>query len=663
MPLPQPQNFNDVTDFTSQIEKTFPGGWDKLDHKSQEMYVGHAIQDWNRYHQARTNIRADVAAEGAGTNRSILRPSREPAMSRMTGPETPSGVMAPTAGSTIASRFAGTPVSSSGPSRGEVDVGEGGTNAYDWLTTHVSEPMQRNIGVKGLAYMAAVSQGSDPGPWVNRVMSDPKLYNAYREVAQNGPLLGGTPTSQLFDGVMLGLEPALKAAGIALPAMEGAKIRGPLARWAMRTGITAGAGAATGIPEAAKEGSPLPLFVGAAKGAIAQQMAEGVSAVFGVSKTAARKAFNSDMYESLAGKGSYFKDFLGDKLRSFKDFRDSVLRLDNDRYGNAASKIENYATGVTEKLQRRANSLLGGTDFKVVFPNPEMLEEKGITKAMVGQTEIPAQAEIKPYTRPRTPPKKNPLWKPGPQAKGATMPKAPYWTKAIPPKQMPGRPAVEPGTFNFSWEGAFQTMRNWERRGWGALNDPKRHEAGTVARSLARFMRGELASQMDAIERGVGSSWSTAKTRQEAATLFSNIYSSADVLTGDGFNVPALQRVVAGLPRKGSQQVGSFMRDIIEVLGKTDGATYLSRVMHGAGVTAPKDVAGAISPYISGHMTGFRFGIHPTLPYSGADRRIDVGRGAWSLLTKMGAATFFKAIEDAVTDKSAESPEGMAATP
>lgn len=675
MAMPQPQNYpDDLGAFTTEIEKTYPGGWDKLDHAYQQRYMGHAIDDWNKYHRIRQDIKADTAAEfsASGETMSRLHPSKVPQMSKG-GPETPEATMRPGpggggAGAAIASRFAGTPIGSSEPPRGEVEPAVGGANMRGWLMANVSQPMQRET-VRGLAYMAANMSGQPAGPWVQKVMSDPQLYDQYKAVAQFMPIIGaGTPEGNAFDMVMLGLDPALKAAGITLPAMEGRKIVGPLVRAGIRTTVAGTAGAATEVPRALEEGSPMPLAVGAAKGVAAQGIVEGISGGLGLvgmgARGVARKAFQSDIIDSISGTGSYLKELLGNKLSSWTDVAREFLRTEPDAYNNARSRTEIATSNAIKSLEKRAHAQMAGSEFEITFPDPEMLEEKGIRKQMAGGVELKPQAATPERRIPGTKRERNPLWKPGPQAKGAP-PKAPYWTRGHPEKVIPARPEIPPGTFRWDWGNAFQTMRNWERRGWGLFNDPENGKAAEVARSLGRFMRKELAAQADRVVQGSGSKWLTAKTQEELGHLWSNILNSEGVLGGlmRGDAEP-LQRVVAGLPKKGSQAASSYMRDIIEIMdgdGSTNGKKLLSRVMHGGSITSPRDVTGKISPYVSGHMTGFRLGIHPTLPYGGYATRtqIDVGRGAWGLIGKMGATTFFKMIQQSLEDPAIDRPEAL----
>lgn len=623
MANPQPQNFPEFSGYSKAIEESYPG-WDKLPHDYQEEYMGHAKRDWQQYHQVRQNVKAVAAAQH--------RPGATPGEGKVAGPPEPRGMF-----------------------RDPTDVMGYKPRTEEQFAKDVYAPVNR-VTQTALA-------GLFEGPNAMKPNWDNPGDHPYMQAATSMvPLLGAkTSEDARLDALLLTVDPALKLAGFAAPAMEGSKFLGPLARYATRTGISGGAGVAAALPTAIEKNSAMPLFSGFAKGAVAQQFSEAGSALFGISRKAITKGFQSDIIQSIAGPGAYFKEYLGDKLKSWNDFSNYFLRTDTDKFHNAVSTLENQTADKIGRLEKRANHLLTGTEFEVRFPEEaqEMLRHKKLGKEMDAVALQPREAKPQ-QDIPAGPRRKNPLWVPGPQKKGAP-PKAPYWTAGSAAKTIPSQTAIETGTYRITWDKAFQAMRNWEKRGWSAFGVPERGQAGMYARSLARFMRNELATQASAIDKGLGTNWLTAKTQEEAGHLWTNIFSHEGVLAGlQKGDASTFQKVVAGLPlKKGTPAGDSYMNDIIEILGSQDGKAFLTKVMHGGTAASPKDVVGAISPYIRAHVGGIGAGFHPTAPYVGpgpVKTQVDVGREAWGLLLKMGGAGLMRMIRDAISDPAIDRP-------
>lgn len=619
---PQPQNYVDDTDpgrFLKAIEGSYPGGWNSLTHEQQELYQAEAIKDWKSKRLDRLNQQKFGEFE------------------RASGPE---GGAYPKG----ADPYAG---------KGELERARG------WWIQNVNKPTVRGTQ----AVMGGLFAGATTGnPFAaakaaTENWNHPGDHPYTRFAAHMVPVFGAdTPEQQIFDGLMLTVDPVMAYYKLGLVAKEGSKVIGPALRLMERTAVTSGIGAAAYTPRAIAEGDPWQVAKGAGIGAGAQLLTEGGSGLLRIagygSKLGLSKLYESDIGQSVAGKGTYLWSKFGKALGSDatgEDIGKVFFRSQTDPLnGKNVSPAEKYAVGELRKAEKGVDRLMEDHEFDVSFQDPY---EVGEMRPSAG-SRLPTKQSLKQQAQ---------------QAMGGTLP------GGLTPMTGTGMAATvwPEGSYHFTWQEARQALYDWERRGQGAFGHPIRGRTGEVARSLARQMREFMATEIDNMQRGTGSKWATAKTRDEWVRTLTNIFNTPGVIKGSRINSTAMQKVVIGNVEKEGMMAGqaanSYIRDIYEILGSKDGDRFIGKVMRGGGMGSTRDEEGALQLYIRAHpglgmlsahqagrlpfgLIGGGLGIKPELAYRGGIMPFDAGRGTWGLLAKLGSAGLFRVIQEALGD-------------
>jgi hypothetical protein len=206
--------------------------------------------------------------------------------------------------------------------------------------------------------------------------------------------------------------------------------------------------------------------------------------------------------------------------------------------------------------------------------------------------------------------------------------------------EIPAKPGVPEGTRSYSWQESFDQLREWKDRGWDAHGVPNRSKAGIAARVLYRQMRDEVATQIankgeTPEEVMLGKRWQNAEKMSDQSRLYTKIFGAPGVIDRGKINAAALQNVVIG------NNQDSLMEDVIETMGPEQGNVFLNKVIHGGGVTAPKDLQGKANLFLRPHGISIR----PTPGYRGGIP-IDAGQGAWGLYARLGGASMFRALQE-----------------